>query len=225
MYEVWRRFSDFLGLREKLLEKYQHLGVLVPPAPEKSISALTKTKLNSNSEEHTGNEVVDKRARDLQRFLRRVARHPKLVTDCDFRDFVTIDGELPKAAFTSALSGSSVKKMLKSFGDVFSKIAFPMDENDRWFEQVHSQVDELDELWSRLMNSIDSLVVTRRDLTAADEQLSKGLSMLASCEENTSLARILSKLAETHESLAMIEKHMYEQDSAILLESVQVSAQ
>ncbi|KAE9551804.1 hypothetical protein FO519_004975 [Halicephalobus sp. NKZ332] len=221
MYEVWRRFSDFLGLREKLLEKYQHLGVLVPPAPEKSISALTKTKLNSNSEEHTGNEVVDKRARDLQRFLRRVSRHPRLVTDCDFRDFVTMDGELPKAAFTSALSGSSVKKMFKSFGDVFSKIAFPMDENDRWFEQVHSQVDELDELWTRLMNSIDSLVANRRELTSADEQLSKGLSMLASCEENTSLARILSKLAETHENLAMIEKHMYEQDSAILLESVQ----
>ena len=51
-----------------------------------------------------------------------------------------MDGELPKAAFTSALSGSSMKKMLKSMGDVFSKIAFPMDENDRWFEQVHSQV-------------------------------------------------------------------------------------
>lgn len=72
------------------------------------------------------------------------------------------------------------------------------------------------------MNSIDSLVINRRELTSADEQLSKGLSMLASCEENTSLARILSKLAETHENLAMIEKHMYEQDSAILLESVQV---
>uniref|UniRef100_A0AC34QLC5 PX domain-containing protein n=1 Tax=Panagrolaimus sp. JU765 TaxID=591449 RepID=A0AC34QLC5_9BILA len=220
-YEVWRRFSDFLGLREKLLEKYQHLGILVPTAPEKSISALTKTKLNSNSEENHGNEIVDKRARDLKRFLRRISRHPKLVTDCDFRDFITIDGELPKSISTSAFSGSSVKKMFKSFGDVFSKIAFPMDENDRWFEQVHSQVDELDELWTRLMNSIDALVTNRKELALADEQFSKGLSMLASCEENTSLARILSKLAETHESLAMIEKHMNGQDSEILFETVQ----
>lgn len=60
---MWRRFSDFLGLRENLMAKYQHKGILVPSAPEKrfsiqisagviskiavtlSISALTKTKL------------------------------------------------------------------------------------------------------------------------------------------------------------------------------------
>jgi sorting nexin-1/2 len=220
-YEILRRFSDFLGLREKLVEKYQHTGIIVPAAPEKSISALTKTKLNSADEEHNSNEVVDKRARDLQRFLRRIARHPKLVTDCDFRDFITMDGELPKAAFTSALSGSSMKKMFKSFGDVFSKIAFPMDENDRWFEQVHSQVDELDELMGRLLAGIDQLVVGRKGMTIGQDQFSKALSMLASCEENTSLARTLSKLAETHENLAIVGKHMTQEDSSILLETIQ----
>lgn len=33
-------------------------------------------------------------------------------------------------------------KMFKSFGDVFSKLAFPMDENDRWFEAANSQVSK-----------------------------------------------------------------------------------
>ncbi|VDM28464.1 unnamed protein product, partial [Toxocara canis] len=32
-YEVWRRFSDFLGLHEKLMEKYFHKGILVAAAP------------------------------------------------------------------------------------------------------------------------------------------------------------------------------------------------
>ena len=34
---VYRRFSDFLGLHEKLVEKHQHMGRIVPPAPEKSV--------------------------------------------------------------------------------------------------------------------------------------------------------------------------------------------
>lgn len=35
--EVRRRFSDFLGLHEKLVAKHLPEGRIVPPAPEKSI--------------------------------------------------------------------------------------------------------------------------------------------------------------------------------------------
>lgn len=77
-------------------------------------------------------DVAEKRTRYLQRFLRRLTRHPRLVTDCDLRDFLTMDAPLPKATNTSALSGSSMKKMFKSLGDALTKIAYPMDENDRW---------------------------------------------------------------------------------------------
>ena len=34
---VYRRFSDFLGLHEKLVERHQHLGRIIPPPPEKSV--------------------------------------------------------------------------------------------------------------------------------------------------------------------------------------------
>ena len=34
---VYRRFSDFLGLHEKLVDKYMTQGRIVPPAPEKSV--------------------------------------------------------------------------------------------------------------------------------------------------------------------------------------------
>lgn len=36
-FSVIRRFSDFLGLHEKLTEKYLRSGRIIPPAPEKSI--------------------------------------------------------------------------------------------------------------------------------------------------------------------------------------------
>ena len=35
--EVYRRFSDFLGLHEKLVVKYLQQGFIIPPPPEKSV--------------------------------------------------------------------------------------------------------------------------------------------------------------------------------------------
>lgn len=34
---VMRRFSDFLGLHDKLAEKYLKVGRIIPPAPEKNV--------------------------------------------------------------------------------------------------------------------------------------------------------------------------------------------
>lgn len=36
-FTVQRRFSDFLGLHDKLVEKYLRSGRIIPPAPEKSV--------------------------------------------------------------------------------------------------------------------------------------------------------------------------------------------
>ena len=41
-FEVTRRFSDFLGLYEKLAGKYQHKGYYIFPAPEKSMTSFAK---------------------------------------------------------------------------------------------------------------------------------------------------------------------------------------
>jgi len=38
--EVYRRFSDFLGLHEKLVEKHLHRGCIIPPPPEKSVIGM-----------------------------------------------------------------------------------------------------------------------------------------------------------------------------------------
>ena len=40
-----RRFSDFLGLREKLAEKYLQNGRVIPPAPDKSVLGMTKVRI------------------------------------------------------------------------------------------------------------------------------------------------------------------------------------
>lgn len=40
-FAVQRRFSDFLGLHDKLVEKYLRSGRIIPPAPEKSVLGIT----------------------------------------------------------------------------------------------------------------------------------------------------------------------------------------
>ena len=42
---VKRRFSDFLGLHERLNSKFLHLGRIVPPAPEKSVVGMVHVPL------------------------------------------------------------------------------------------------------------------------------------------------------------------------------------
>jgi len=37
---VTRRFSDFLGLHEKLVGRYQTQGIVIPPPPEKSVVGM-----------------------------------------------------------------------------------------------------------------------------------------------------------------------------------------
>lgn len=41
-FSVIRRFSDFLGLHDKLVEKYLRSGRIIPPAPEKSVIGNTR---------------------------------------------------------------------------------------------------------------------------------------------------------------------------------------
>ena len=48
--EVNRRFSDFLGLRDKLTEKYLQNGRIIPPAPDKSVLGMTKVKMTKEDE-------------------------------------------------------------------------------------------------------------------------------------------------------------------------------
>ena len=134
-FSVTRRFSDFLGLHEKLSEKYLCRGRVIPPAPEKSIVGTTKVKMSSGSNEglqqqtqncsaghsvvsagspssggdaNSNTEFTARRRYALERFINRVAAHPVLRRDHIFIEFLESVRELPRATSTSALSTASV---------------------------------------------------------------------------------------------------------------------
>lgn len=127
-----RRFSDFLALYEKLKEKHLPQGRILPPAPEKDMLGTAKVKMSK--EDQGPGEFIGKRRAALERFLMRLAKHKSFRYDPDFRDFLEIGDDLPRASNTSALSGAGMLKMFKNVTDSVTKIAFKMEETDQvWF--------------------------------------------------------------------------------------------
>ncbi|XP_036363723.1 sorting nexin-2 isoform X3 [Octopus sinensis] len=228
---VLRRFSDFLGLHEKLALKYIRDGRIVPPAPEKSVLGMTKIKMNK--EESGSTEFIERRRLALQRFLSRTSAHPVLRVDPDFRDFLEKDGDLPRATSTSALSGAGVMRLFHRVGDAVEKITYKMDETDetrecfsqlygvadaRWFEEKQQQVEALDTQLQKLHRSVENLVQQRRELCLSTGQFAKSAAMLGNAEEHTALSRALSQLAETEEKVELLHKDQADQDYYVISE-------
>lgn len=87
---------------------------------------------NSGASGGTANngDFVERRRASLERFLNRVGSHPVLRVDPDFRDFLEIDTDLPKATSTSAFSGAGVVRLFNKVGETVNKISYRMDEAD-----------------------------------------------------------------------------------------------
>ena len=66
----------------------------------------------------------------FSRFLTRIAQHPRLRMDPDFREFLEYESDLPRSTSTHALSGANVMKLFKNVGDAVGKITFRMEEPD-----------------------------------------------------------------------------------------------
>lgn len=217
-FSVMRRFSDFLGLHDKLAEKHLHLGRIVPPAPEKSVIGMTKIKMSKEGEQGSSAEFVEKRRAALERYLNRTAAHPVLRMDPDFREFIEMDSELPKATNTSALSGAGVMRLFSRVGDTVNKMTFKMDETDPWFEEKQQQIENLDQQLRKLHASVESLVLNRKELAISTAVFAKSAAMLSNCEEHTALSRALSQLAEIEEKIDQLHQEQANQDFFVFSE-------
>ena len=81
---VTRRFSDFLGLHDKLAEKYRQNGRIIPPAPDKSVVGMTKVKMTKD-----GDEIQDE-VKILQFFLVKLIMSNKVKPFCFDEFFLEI---------------------------------------------------------------------------------------------------------------------------------------
>ena len=75
---------------------------------------------------------MDRRRNALERFLNRTAAHPSLRTDPDFREFLELTSDLPKANQTASLSGKNVMKFISRVGERVTSMTLKMEETDEW---------------------------------------------------------------------------------------------
>ncbi|XP_071348630.1 sorting nexin-1a [Trachinotus anak] len=200
-FTVRRRFSDFLGLYEKLSEKHGPNGFIVPPPPEKSILGMTKVKVGK--EDSSSADFVERRRGALERYLQRVVNHPSLLQDPDVREFLERE-ELPRAVSTQALSGAGFLKMINKATDAVSKMTIKMNESDVWFEEKLQEVESADQQFRKLHALVESLVVHRKELSLNTASFAKSAAMLGSAEDNTALSRALSQLAEVEDKMEQL---------------------
>ncbi|XP_075792710.1 sorting nexin-7 isoform X3 [Pelodiscus sinensis] len=78
-YEVRRRYQDFLWLKSRLEES--HPTLIIPPLPEKFIMKGMVERFND--------EFIETRRKALHKFLNRIAEHPTLTFNEDFKIFLT----------------------------------------------------------------------------------------------------------------------------------------
>ena len=217
---VTRRFSDFLGLRDKLNDKYTHLGRIVPLTPDKSVVGMTKVKMSKEEDKTDQSEFIERRRAALERFLNRTAEHPTLLGDPDFREFLELNAELPKANQTSTLSGKSVMKMFSRMGDKVASYATKMEESDQWFEEKTVMVENLESQLRKLHLATEAMVEFRRALAGHTYSVAKSFSALGLTEENTKLSAALDQLGDVFMNNQKVYDQQWKDDLFLLSEMV-----
>uniref|UniRef100_A0A3P9LKV9 Sorting nexin 1b n=1 Tax=Oryzias latipes TaxID=8090 RepID=A0A3P9LKV9_ORYLA len=214
-FSVRRRFSDFLGLYEKLSAKQTLHGCIVPPPPEKSVVGMTKVKVGMDDPSSV--EFVERRRAALERYLQRVVSHPSLLQDPDVREFLERD-DLPRAVNTQTLSGAGFLKMINRASDAVNKMTIKMNESDTWFEDKLQEVEAEEQQLRKLHSVVDSLVNHRKELCGNTAIFAKSMAMLGNSEDNTALSRALSQLAEVEDKMEQLHQEQAASDFFILAE-------
>nr|KAF6487570.1 sorting nexin 1 [Rousettus aegyptiacus] len=171
-FAVKRRFSDFLGLYEKLSEKHSQNGFIVPPPPEKSLIGMTKVKVGK--EDSSSAEFLEKRRAALERYLQRIVNHPTMLQDPDVREFLEKE-ELPRAVGTQTLSGAGLLKMFNKATDAVSKMTIKMNESDIRWQDAQATLQKKREAEARLLwaNKPDKLQQAKDEIVEWESRVTQ----------------------------------------------------
>uniref|UniRef100_A0A8D1T2Z4 PX domain-containing protein n=1 Tax=Sus scrofa TaxID=9823 RepID=A0A8D1T2Z4_PIG len=139
-FEVRRRYQDFLWLKEKLEEA--HPTLIIPPLPEKFIVKGMVERFND--------DFIETRRKALHKFLNRIADHPTLTFNEDFKVFLT----------AQAWELSSHKKqgpgLLSRMGQTVRSVALSM-RGVKSRPEEFMEMNNFIEIFSHKINLIDKI--------------------------------------------------------------------
>ncbi|XP_072690756.1 sorting nexin-7 isoform X7 [Canis lupus baileyi] len=181
-FEVRRRYQDFLWLKGKLEEA--HPTLIIPPLPEKFIVKGMVERFND--------DFIETRRKALHKFLNRIADHPTLTFNEDFKVFLTAQAwELSshKKQGPGLLSrmGQTVRAVAMSMRGVKSRPEEFMEMNN--FIEIFSQkINLIDKISQRIYKEEREYSDEMKEYgpihvlwSASEEDLADTLKGVASC--------------------------------------------
>ncbi|XP_067139427.1 sorting nexin-2-like [Centruroides vittatus] len=211
---VTRRFGDFIGLYEKLRERYESEGRIIPPPPEKKtpvserISRMRKT-----------DKVSEWKTSALQRYLNRLARHPILKYDPILREFLELKSVIPRSYRRSPFSARTIRCHFKKLGESMGRI-YAMDDDEPWFKTKYQHLDTLEDNLKKWLNSIATVICQRQALSSGLGEIARATALVAGCEENNIFSRLLYKVAEAQKETEELQLQEAESDYGTLYELI-----
>lgn len=193
------------------MNDYLHEGIIVPPPPEKNRLATVAVKISPNTDlnESLASHMFEKRCLALDRYMKRLARHPVLRKDPSFRSFIQ-EKDVPKKLKVSKSFMSSVKERMSIF-----KSRFTVTEHDPWFQTRNSQLDTLTKQLREMQENLKDMSELKTKLFAKTNDFQRGLvSMLVSKENN--MGNIINQVVDCHKTMGLIHQEQAKADDLIV---------
>jgi len=221
-FNVTRLHEEFVWLHERFNENEEYAGIIIAPAPARPDFDSSRTKLQklSDSEGSLTREEYEKMKQELEAeylamfkktvsmhevFLQRLATHPVLRSDTNFRVFLEYKEDL-------SVRGKNAKEQISSFFKTLTKTA------DEVFLANHKETDEFFEQQKQFLLTYNTKIKdatatadrsTRAHKNVADTfiKVSSGLNTLSTADK-TDLSKYFLLLAEYFEKARKLESRI-----------------
>lgn len=229
-YSVVRQHEEFVWLHDAYVENENYAGILIPPAPPKPDFEASREKLGklSEGEGSMTKEEFTRMKQELEAeylaifkktvamheiFLCRIAAHPLLKMDSNFKVFLVYENEL-------SVRGKNKKEILSGF---FKNITKSADEalilsgqkdGDEFFERERAFISEYHTRIKDATSKADKMTRTHKQCADDCLVIARNLHALATVEysigssHQTQFDRMLLKVHETLEKARKLMARM-----------------
>jgi sorting nexin-1/2 len=184
---VTRRYRDFRWLFHAL--EHSNPGVIVPPPPDKQAVG------------RFNNDFVEQRRLALENMLNKIAKHPRLRTDNDFRLFLESDQFAAdiktRVVSPDELEATQSSGFMGALGGVFT-FQGKFIESNPWFSENKISFDTLESQLKSLSKALDLVINERRELAESTSEFAATLDNLAAIEVSRSLSELIQAFSAAH---------------------------
>ena len=207
-FSVTRRYRDFLWLYDQLNRNCP--GAIVPPPPEKQAVG------------RFADNFIEARRYALERMLEKIARHPVLRGDADFKLFLeseSFTADVKQRPIDNKIAHETNKGFL-GLGSAFS-ISGKFIETDEYFDAKKIQFDNLEHQLKGLSKAVDVVIKQRKDLAHTTAEFGAALSALSTVELSKSLSNALGTLSDLQTKIQELHERQAQQDLMTLGHTVE----